>query len=103
VRHPAFPLAAAIDQRPWPAVRSPGGHARLMARPPSGDHEERHLRSDISDFADVNPLHNLFADLQVQMSFKHDSHESVSSLQALLRLEHRQGSPFRLLVPVAEV
>jgi hypothetical protein len=65
LHHPAFPLPAPIDQRAGPSVRPPSRHTSFMTRPASGNKEEGHLGSDISNFADINLLDDLFACLQV--------------------------------------
>jgi hypothetical protein len=78
-------LPATIDQRAGPPLTPANRHTSVMTRPPSGEKEERNLRGDVSDFTDVNPLHDLFPYLQIQMLFEHDPHECITSLQALLR------------------
>jgi hypothetical protein len=60
-----------------------------MTRPASGEKEQGDLGGDVSDFADINPLHDLFPYLQIQMLFEHDPHECITSLQALLRVGAR--------------
>jgi hypothetical protein len=65
LRCPAFPVPATIDQRAGPPMRPPSRHTGFVTRPAGGNKEEGHLRSDISDFADINLLDNLFACLQV--------------------------------------
>jgi hypothetical protein len=60
-----------------------------MTRPASGEKEERNLRGNVSDFADINPLHDLFPYFQVQIPFERDPHECITSLQALLRVGAR--------------
>ena len=85
MHHPAFPLAASVDQWAGPPATPANRHATLMTRPASGDKEKAGLCSDISDIADINLLHDPFAYLQVQMPFEHDPHECATLLQALLR------------------